>query len=806
MGVVGTRIRSGEVVISPANQQQTQQTELDNLTVLTTEVTTDVYQRVEETAFNDAAVVQNNESTTPASQFDSINELSSIIAFLKRPTLMWQSKILASSPALVPVSSQEGTTPVQTPLKTFYFPHDLMVLGNKFDKIKNFEWFKTDIRLRVLINANPFIAGRLFITYAPNDNTESGYTNVDRKGRVGVTSYPGVELDLQTNTASEIIIPWIAKPDAEQAKPSSQNLFRVDIWQLCPLLSSDNSLSIPIQVYASFENIDLQIPTPLDNTSTYRVERQGKEAKGIIGKVASGIGKITGAAKNIPIVGTYAAQAEWASDIVGSVANVFGWSRPVEGSHAPPLSHIPGRGFCQFTAKDNAVILAMSNDNEIAETENNLISTADEMSVEHVCSRPGLVDVIDWNVKQDYNDTLGVYNASPFVQAPNSRVIVTATEPVRSFNVFDHSLAEYVIQGFQMHRADWVYRISLVKTAFHVGRFEVFFIPNRSRDWNAMPDYNAIDTTNCYRQIFDITEQSEMTFEIPYVHKYNMLQNLETALTNVNDPCVGQLVIRVVSPLTCPETVSQSIKILVWKHAKNVALSWPKPNAFTPLQYANLTSTKVERQIDVKNAVKDTHYCVLDKDHKMEDNLDATKLVSGEMCINLRNSTRAFRRTRATAEKLDARTRLLPNIVRYNIGGYLGYWSNIYYFYRGGIAYKTISTSNSGIVTYSGQYDDEIRNYGEGPFHYTPPNNPVNEVQVPFYSQTRREVCNQTASQGFQNVLASLPYVIVKKYAGEFTTDDEPLVMIAAKDDFTFGFLIGSPQLIPAGFSTDPLP
>jgi len=77
---------------------------------------------------------------------------------------------------------------------------------------------------------------------------------------------------------------------------------------------------------------------------------------------------------------------------------------------------------------------------------------------------------------------------------------------------------------------------------------------------------------------------------------------------------------------------------------------------------------------------------------------------------------------------------------------------------------------------------------------------------VPFYSQTRREVCNQTASQGFQNVLASLPYVIVKKYAGEFTTDDEPLVMIAAKDDFTFGFLIGSPQLIPAGFSTDPLP
>jgi len=176
-------------------------TDEDNLNVMSSEATVNVDDRIEETAFNDAAIVSNEESTAPQTRIDRFNELSSIIAFLKRPTLLWQSRLDSSSPSLNPISTITTNDITQTPVKTFTFPYDLMVLGNKFEKIRNFEWFKADVRLRILVNANPFIAGRLWITYSPmdsspNTSTLRNYARIDRKGRVGVTSYPGVELDL----------------------------------------------------------------------------------------------------------------------------------------------------------------------------------------------------------------------------------------------------------------------------------------------------------------------------------------------------------------------------------------------------------------------------------------------------------------------------------------------------------------------------------------------------------------------------------------------------------------------------------
>jgi hypothetical protein len=791
--------------------------EEDNLNVMSSEATKNVDDRIQETAFNDAAVVSNAESTAPESRIDRFDELSSIIAFLKRPTLIWQSRLDSSSPSLQPVSTVTTNDIIQTPIKTFTFPYDLMVTGNKFEKIRNFEWFKADVRLRILVNANPFIAGRLWITYSPidvssNTATLRTYARIEHKGRVGVTSYPGVELDLQTNTAAELVVPWIAETDAERASLDQQKLYRVDVWMLTPLLVADNALKIPIQVYASFDNIQLKFPTPISYpaTPTYRKAylQAKKEAKGPIEEVASGVSKVSGMLKNVPMLAEYAAPVEWASNIVGKVASIFGWSRPIDGSHATALAHIPGRGMTHFKAKDSGVVLGMCNDNMIAEEEQNFVSTVDEMEISHICSRPGLVDVIDWSTSADYNTVLGQYSASRDVQVPNIKSVNLNTPEVPNVvSVTDHCLSEFVLQNFSMYRADWTYRISLVKTAFHVGRFEVFFVPNQ-RDLSAT-DLAALDTTNCYRQIFDITEQSEMSFEIPYVHKYLMMSNqiVDLRATDVfKQPTTGTLVIRVVSPLSCPDTVSQSIKILIWKFATNPAVAFPQPRRHLPLNEIPTgprTFRSAQLQINVTNEPKGTMYRVFDDENQLEDNLSATKTVAGEMCTNLREATRAYRVHKTGLYYIDAeaKTAVCPNVIDFRTGGYLSVCSYIYYFYRGGIGFKIVDKLGSGIISHLATFN--LRNlqedFSDSPFHITPSNNPIHEISVPFYSQTRRQVCSKliTDPQGAvlfgSNVDIELPYVRVRKIDETELAENSTTLYAAGKDDLTFGFLIGPP-------------
>lgn len=757
---------------------------------MTNSVQEDVNARQQETAFNDAAAVLNNEIVAPTSQLDRFNELQSIIAFLERPTVIWQSRITSSSPVLTPLllfDNPRGVT--QTPLKTFYFPRDLMLVGGKGEKIRNFEWFKTDVKLRVLINANPFIAGRLYITYSPVDKEILNFAQIEHKGRAGVTSYPGVEIDLQTNTAAELLVPWINEADAESSDPNLQSLFRVDIWLLTPLLLADNSLSIPITVFASFANVSLKFPTPMTNGLPGGTHQM--EAKGPIEEIASGIGRISNKLTNVPIISPIAQNAKWASDKIGGVASAFGWSRPIEGSNATAFSHIPGRGMGQFKSKDSGVVLGMSNDNEIVEDTINFISDKDEMSLEHICSRPGLIETVEWNTSHDFNSMLSGYSCTrEAVDNTSSRVNTKYyTVGEQRFRAVDPVLSEYILDNFHMYRADWHFRISLVKTAFHVGRLEFVFVPNKPA--NDIPD--DLDTTNAYRQIFDITEQNEFEFVVPFNHKFIMFRKDPQRVKAA--PTTGSLYIRVNSPLTCPATVSQSIKILVWKYATNVVAAYPTIADQRPSMDNSIPVVRTGvHQINVTNENKNVAYCVFDKQNTFEQGMTAAKTVAGENCLNLREACKAFRWVR----NFDQLEIILPNNVTYKLRSYLGVCANIFYFFRGGLSYKIVSWKGQNLYSFiSSNPADDVKDpdlFQNCPFHFTPANNPVHEVTMPFYSQSRRQICNYLPDTSDDRLVRKdEPFVRVLSPGGTQPTALD--VFMAAKDDFSFGFLIGAPIL-----------
>jgi hypothetical protein len=695
-----------------------------------------------------------------ATQLDNFEELESIKKFLARPSLVYTGAITSSSPVIKTVSSVvPGIHLNQPPLTVLRLPYDVLNSGGKLEKVNFFEWFKADVVVRVLVNTTPFVACRLFVCLSPSIIGLRYRNAIIHKGRCGITSYPGVELDLQTATSAELRIPWLSQFDGVSLTHDNLILSYVSVYLLTPLSAPDDATSVPIDIYAHFENVELQSPTPVK-----AVLQIAKESKGPISEISSGISRVCDKLSKIPIIGTVASQVKWASDIVGGVASIFGWSRPIDGSHAKAITLIPGRGFTNFTAEDTSVTLGMSNDNAICEEQVNFMESIDEMQLEHVCQRPALTYSTQYNTSTVVGTNLLIIPVSNFVGDQN---IAMGTFAGTTYSIKDYPLCDLMSANFKRFRMDYHFRISLVKTAFHSGRIEVFFIPGKTQYAGDIP----VDTTNAWRQIFDITEQSEMEIIVPFMHKSMMMDQSD----NENDSRVGTVYIRALTPLVAPATVKQSVDILVWKWATNVAFQCPLSDPYQEMPGPALR-VKANLQINLRNDSKPNVFVVFDKTNDVNTNLNACKTVGGEMCLSLRHATRGFRRTRFTdVADIDLN-------IRSEMGGFLGLCSDIYMYYRGGLNFKFISADNTRIGSYitdnrnTGNNDPNFRTMME---HVTYFPNPVHEISVPFYSQSRREICNRLT------IADEELRVRVEGNVG--------VTYMSAKDDCTFGFLAGAP-------------
>jgi hypothetical protein len=485
------------------------------------------------------------------------------------------------------------------------------------------------------------------------------------------------------------------------------------------------------------------------------------------------------ALKDVPVVGTVASAVSWVASLTNKVASIFGWSRPVNGSASEVFCNIPARGYGAIKASDNAVVLGFSNDNSLAEIENNFTQNIDEMQIEHISNRPAIVYSGLWF---DNAITNAVIFEMPVGPQINTRV---RTIRLGDNLLCDFSLFEYLATLFGYWRADLHFRISFVKTAFHTGRVEIFYVPGLE----STDDISQIDSTNCYRQILDLSEQSEFEMVVPYMSPYIM-----SSTSPFNDGydmqhAPGRFVVRALTPLMHPENVATEIGVIVWKWATNVAFSAPIDQGLSTYIYA-APKGAATLQIAVSNTANTENMVVFGQENSEKNNLDAVQTVCGDIIVNLRALTRAHR-TIAYEVKNDF---VIGTNVGDAMGGYIAKVANIYSFYRGGLSFKLRATSadqsTSGwirtdlcrLITDKPTYSTQTVS------HYTyNALNPFHEVMVPYYSNVRRSLVNSNKFDSAFNATQYQAGIRVQGSADSYQT------LIAGKDDFTCGMLIGCP-------------
>jgi len=645
------------------------------------------------------------------------------------------------------------------------------------------------------------------------------------KTRAAVTSYPGVEIDLQSNNAAELRIPWSSTFDAvsltypdSDTDPVASVTAVVHLVSLSPMLTADPAATVSLSVFGWFENIELKGPTP----RVVSVDFQGaKEARGPITEISSKISSAGKLLADVPVVGSIASSVSWVSDLVSGVASIFGWSRPVKGSGSDAFVNIPGRGFTNFKAEDAAVVLGMAADNSVGELVNNFLEEVDEMDIQHIAGRPALCSVTNWNTSDPHHQNLAQMIVGPNVEIPRTK---TWNVGGILYDVYDMSLFELLATQFGMWRADIHFRVSVVRTAFHVGRLEVIFVPGALVSG---AEVSTLDTTNTWRHIFDITEQSELEFTVPYMHKNVMCRSGvtpgNTGYTTGPDGYPGTFIVRSLTKLSAPSTVSQNVQINVWKWASNVAFSSPIAMPIQNFPWIPTSSVEFQGDVDqegsvsgdnvtksvvrvVTEAVRVVFQGILENSpiptssvafgsmNSPKSLLDATSTVGGEMVTNLRQATRAHR---FIQQSNSTTFPVFNELGNQGVSDYLSLCANIFTFYRGGLSYKIVPSTASDVrsvvksslarLTDAGVPTQGATTYAS-PTHLTFTDlNPFHEIQVPFYSASRRALCNQqmlTLAPSAQTKIQ--PCVWVENASG-VTLD----VWRAGKDDLTFGFLIG---------------
>nr|QKW94202.1 structural polyprotein [PNG bee virus 2] len=699
-----------------------------------------------------------------------IGENGNIIEFLERPVQIAAFRITTSSPNIQPVYITK--LGAQQSLKGFDFP--LMALTEpKKEKLNYFRWFRADVLLRLMINANPFIGGKLLVTIAPYDAFVTPAHSISRKGRRGITSYPCTEIDIQTATATEITIPWMCRKECIDLLDYSDEDWRnvtAHIWLQSPLLAADNqpTTSVSVQVFASLRNIELKMPTPYKCSFAPKAVLQMNygskktasktEAPGPITKLASTVSTVASHLTKIPLISEIAAPVAWAADIVGGITSIFGWSRPIEG-RTMPVTNIPGRAFTSFVAGDAGVVLGANSDNSLAVSNDNTNVDIDEMEIGYICARPGMINSIIWKSSDDFGHFLG----SNFVGAhPTDSYYTDDDKRV----ICDPLLGDYVINGFKLYRADTCFRISLVKTKYHVGRLEVSFLPFES-------PADDLDTSNAYREIFDISDRDEILFTVPYFS-----QDVMRWTRNGTSGTYGILAFRVITPLSAPDTVSPNIYINVWKWYENVAVAGPIARDFKVTIEEEPTVLKAVLQVNAEREMT-SEKIVFGKMNSPETLMDSCKAVSGEMIVNLRAATRGCR---IQDELVDTS---VPIKISSDLPGYLGVCASIFRFYRGGINIKAISTNKMPFFsTLVDEDSDTFGAYSNAPSHFTDPTiTPIHEISIPYYETCRRMPTNF--------VVEGRNTVIFTGIGGK----PQLTLMYGGKDDLEFNYLVGPPLM-----------
>jgi len=463
---------------------------------------------------------------------------------------------------------------VQPRLFTYTFPKKLLDKSEFLkNKLANIAYFRADIEITLKVQATPFSQGALWLFQTPYANQTTQSRRTLNEHLRSLTSFPGVELNLQSIDRSVTMhVPYTCE---YQVVDPARNIeiASVDCAVLLPLKADSAAAKATYTTFARFVNVKLYGHAPTvygepqrsailtqsgynrqyDRTIyTEAGEDQAASKKGLISGVSSTIGKVAGAigGMGIPTISAIAKPLGWVANAVAGVASMFGFSKPHNLNAVVTYSNLPGRAYTNLEGLDNSVVLGASAENGINAT-TTTFDTKDEMAISYLASRPYVFNSYTWK-KTDLTGKI-------LVSMPISPCNYTSYGKTRFKEkcIFGAPIS-FAAAMFRWWRGRPKVKFDFAKTQFHQGRLLAQYIP-----------YGHINapTEEVLSWIIDLSQVDSDGFEVdlPLITRNKWLATFDPSEEGYSpEACGGCFVVSVLNEMISATTVSNEVDFNLW--------------------------------------------------------------------------------------------------------------------------------------------------------------------------------------------------------------------------------------------------
>lgn len=438
-------------------------------------------------------------------------------------------------------------------------------------KVDGYNGIRMDLSFRLVVNATRFQQGRYMLLWKPF----GGASNVTKNqalhaGHVMTlvqrSQMPHAEIDINCDTEIQFDIPFSNIYNYCYVKSivsglTANALGRIQIYPYEPLSAVAGQLSCGYNLYVSAKNVEL-IAASAPQSGRFKTTRKGKNETNIeqdsanmgpISSIMTRVSQATSILTQVPLLSSYAATVGWMADITGSVASVFGYSRPINLEHAGRITKEIFPYFASLDGPDNSYPLALSYKNELAPMAGISPTDLDEMDFSFLVTIPTYNRTIKWltGITHPVTTLLDSWTVSP--NGLGIPTTVVNTELLHHFSPY-----QFVASRFKQWRGTMVYKFKIVKTEFHSGRLSFSYSP-----FPFVPVAGVIQSfanlPYIHREIVDIRIDNEIILKVPFVSETPW----KLTSANDNDDATGYFAIHVIDPLIAPDTVSQTVSIIV---------------------------------------------------------------------------------------------------------------------------------------------------------------------------------------------------------------------------------------------------
>lgn len=537
----------------------------------------------------------------------------SVISFLQRPKLIRSFIWRTSAERDSDVAGKEG---LLLKGQELIVPNSMLVplVRNKLD---GFTSLRATCVVKLQVNAQPFQAGRLLISAVPVPTLLQDRA-VWIKKAVGLQQpINHVQLDISKQTEVSLRIPFVSPFNSFDLVHGEFPWAEVVVSVYSPLASVGDQTELECLMWYHFEDIELGAPTsgqvipiqqsgkvaPREVPAPQLAQARAAEEPGIISSIAGTVkGISSGISDAIPVLKPIGGIVNTVADVVGGIAGIFGWSKPLIGNSGQTVVVRPTEYFANSDGIDHSLNLSLCAMNVVDSYPGLGGTNLDETALDFIKKIPQFIGYFTFSNTNKYNDFLYQVYVTPTYVLPNefkSSVAVPPDTEIPDVNpgqviTADLDLKQptslhYISTAFAYWTGSMVYTLRFVKTNFHSGRVEISFHP-----FVSTVDKDRLEYV--YRLVVDLRDNSEISFTVPYISPqpwkrvnsliYDGKGDIPVEWSDVGRSITGVLYVRALTPLICATSIiSPTIECLVEARAgDDFRLQAPTSSFYGPLE------------------------------------------------------------------------------------------------------------------------------------------------------------------------------------------------------------------------------